>query len=95
MTALQPPILNLTRLNISSGWPSDFRMSMLLQVFSCYSDKLMCEPGEMFPIKAMFSRDATAAEAAAAAARRDHRSQSQRVTPLICWRVMGLARSVQ
>lgn len=95
MTALQPPILNLTRLNISSGWPSDFRMSMLLQVFSCYSDKLMCEPGEMFPIKTMSHRDAAAAEAAAAAGRRDHCLQSQRVTPLICWRVMGLARSVQ
>lgn len=31
MTALQPPILNLTRLKISSGCPSDFRMSISLR----------------------------------------------------------------
>lgn len=37
MTVLHPPILNLNRLNISSGWPSDFRMSMLLQVLRCCS----------------------------------------------------------
>lgn len=61
MTALQPPILNLNKLSISSGWPSDFRMSMVRQVCSSYSDKLMYEPGEMFPIKAMRCREEEAA----------------------------------
>ena len=32
MMVEHPPILNLNRLNSSSGWPSDFRMSMMLRV---------------------------------------------------------------
>lgn len=44
MTALQPPILNLTRLKISSGCPSDFRMSILPHAFCRYFEER--GPGE-------------------------------------------------
>lgn len=53
----------------------------------------MYEPGEMFPIKVTRCREEVTAT------RRQHRSlspaSSDRLTPLICWRVMGSARSVQ
>lgn len=68
MTALHPPILNLNRLNSSSGWPSDFRMSMLAQVRCCSAHKLRCKPCEMCPIKATRRGDAGAAAAAGEAA---------------------------
>lgn len=41
MTAVQPPILNLNRLRISSGWPSDFRMSMLSTMSLLQSDEVV------------------------------------------------------
>lgn len=67
MTALQPPILNLNRLMISSGCPSDFRMSMMLHAFCCYFVKR--RPGNMLPIQTMRRRDAAAAAAVATAKR--------------------------
>ena len=59
MTALQPPILNLNKLMISSGCPSDFRMSMMLHAFCCYFVRR--RPGDMLPIQTTRRRDSAAA----------------------------------
>lgn len=98
MTALQPPILNLNRLNISSGWPSDLTMSMLLQVLGCYSDKVR-ESGEMFPINLMSPAEMQQRRQQQQQQQQQHSQQwhasSDRLTPLIGWSVMGLVGSRQ
>lgn len=68
MTALQPPILNLKRLMISSGWPSDFRMSMTPGA-SCGSS-VERSPAEMLPVHTTRRRDAAAAAAGVTAGRK-------------------------
>lgn len=92
MTALQPPILNLNRLRISSGWPRDFRMSMLLQTFSCYSDKLMWGPAELISINGRWSSSSSSPGRGVGF---QSQASSDRLTRPIGWRVMGLARRLQ